>query len=292
MTQPRVSIILPVYNGADYLSQAIEGCLAQTCDNFELIVVDDCSTDNSLDVANSYALMDSRVNVVQHNQNKKLPAALNSGFAVATGQFFTWTSHDNFHKKEAIARLLDYLDNHPLVSIVYSDFYLVDKAGVVTGEVNLPAPDQLIYRNVVGASFLFRREVHERVGIYDENLFLSEDYDFWLRSSQHFKFGHIQEKLYYYRDHDATLTNQHFEQVFLATEKALAKFVSENKTLDRETINKIEYNLMRQSYFHQRYDKTVGYFRKNMRLAPLKTLCQLLANRHDLKILLDSYRKS
>ena len=287
-----ISIVLPVYNGSEYLPQAIENCLMQSYRDLELIIVDDCSTDNSLEIANSYAYADSRVKVVRHNQNKKLPAALNSGFSEATGEFLTWTSHDNYHAVNALETLWAYLANHPEVDVVYSDFYLINQSGVVTGEVKLPTADHLIYRNIVGASFLYRRIVHDRIGKYDEDLFLSEDYDFWLRASLVFKFAHIEEKLYYYRNHSETLTAQQFERVFLSIEKTLAKFVRENDTLDKSTVIKINYNLIRLAYDYQNYEKTVLYFLKSMKSAPLETVVTLLTNRQDFKLLLTAYRKS
>lgn len=292
MRQPLISIVLPVFNGGHYLTQAIEGCLGQTYDKLELIIVDDCSTDNSLAVAGSYCRTDTRVKVLRHSQNKKLPAALNSGFAMASGEFLTWTSHDNIYAKNALETLSAYLAEHPEVGLVYSDFCFIDQEGVVTEDVNLLSPDHLIFSNVVGASFLYRRAVQERIGKYDENLFLAEDYDYWLRASRHFRLTHISDKLYYYRKHEATLTAQQFERVFLSAEKALTKFIRENKSLERETVVKIGYNLMRLAYAYRMYDKTVDYFRRNFTSAPLHTLTRLLANPEDMKLLINAYQKS
>lgn len=290
--KPLVSIILPVFNGVNFMSKAIESCLSQTHCNIELIIVDDFSTDCSLDIAASYAACDCRVSIVRHSKNMKLPAALNSGFEVAKGELLTWTSHDNYHSENAIERLVDYLENNPDVGVVYSDFFTIDNNGDVTGEVQMPASDQLIYKNVVGASFLYRRKVFEKLGAYDESMFLAEDYDYWLRAYQYFDLSHLAEKLYFYRNHDLSLTRQQFSQVFFATEKVLNKFKRENTQLNTKIIANINYNLVRLSYVYELYDKSVKYFLQSLKTAPLFTLLQLLKNYQDVRMFITAIHKS
>ena len=105
----KVSIVLPVYNGETYLSLAVESILRQTYGNWELIIVDDCSADNSYGIAKSYAKKDPRITVYKNRENKKLPRSLNAGFCMATGDLFTWTSDDNILKPETIERTNLYL---------------------------------------------------------------------------------------------------------------------------------------------------------------------------------------
>ena len=90
-----VSIVLPVYNGARFLAEAIQSCLAQTYPHWELIVVDDCSTDDSPQIVAGFAADDARIRVIRHAHNRKLPGALNTGFDAARGEYLTWTSDDN-----------------------------------------------------------------------------------------------------------------------------------------------------------------------------------------------------
>jgi glycosyltransferase involved in cell wall biosynthesis len=119
-TQALVTIVLPTYNGVRYISQSIESCLGQTYDNIELIVVDDASADNTADIVREYAARDSRVSYLRHAVNRKLPAALNTGFAAAKGAFHTWTSDDNAYKENAIEHMLARLSSEQDVSIVFS----------------------------------------------------------------------------------------------------------------------------------------------------------------------------
>lgn len=97
---PKVSIVLPTYNGARYLRQSIDSCLGQTYRNLELIVVDDASTDTTPEIIRSY--QDPRIRVIRHEKSKMLPESLNTGFRAVSGDYLTWTSDDNYYVPEAI----------------------------------------------------------------------------------------------------------------------------------------------------------------------------------------------
>lgn len=204
--QPLISIILPVFNGEKYLVPSIESCLNQSYRNLELIIVNDCSTDSTLSIANEYAKRDSRIRIINNETNKKLPASLNIGHKEAKGNYITWTSDDNLYKEDAIEILLNELDIRD-IDIIYSDFSLIDEEGKVLREVEFIDFENIIFGNFVGASFLYKKEVFERNKEYSENLFLVEDYDFWLRAIIHSQFFHLKKKLYYYRKHGDSLTN-------------------------------------------------------------------------------------
>lgn len=218
--QPRISIVLPVYNGARYVTLAIESILAQDEPNWELICVDDCSTDATPQILADYAARDPRIHAIRHEVNKKLPGALNTGFALARAEYLTWTSDDNMYRPHALARMATALDAQPHVDLVYAGYSTIDGVGGV-GELRLPLPPRaLVYKSVVGACFLYRRAVHEALQAYDESLFLVEDYDFWLRASMRFHLQPLAEDLYLYREHEGTLTTQRRAQV-LALRAAL-----------------------------------------------------------------------
>ena len=199
---PLVSIILPVYNGEKYLEQSIESCLSQTYSNIELIIVNDCSTDKSLEIIERYCVNDSRVRLVNNPINKKLPASLNIGHSFAKGAYLTWTSDDNFYNPRAIETMIEVIEARN-VDIVYANYNLIDDD--VEKVFNLKDYGFLIFSNVIGACFLYHSNVYNK-NKYDESLFLVEDYDFWLQSLAEFRFYHIQEVLYNYRHHEESLT--------------------------------------------------------------------------------------
>lgn len=224
-----VSIILPTYNGADYIRESIRTCLEQTHSAIELVIVDDCSTDETPRILQDYAA-DARVKVIRHPQNAKLPTALNTGFAQATGDYLTWTSDDNLFVPTAIEEMVAYLEEHPQVGFVYTDYDLIDEDGSLIRRVEAGPPDHLRERCAI-TSFLYRREVYEAVGDYDPKLFRIEDYDYWLRVAQHFNLAWYPKSLYLYRRHSGSLTsNDHLENRAEMFDKINAKYYGPDPT--------------------------------------------------------------
>lgn len=205
---PKVSIVLPCYNGALLLGQAIESCINQTFRDWELIIVNDCSIDNTLEVANTYAQKDERIRVYTNEKNSKLPATLNNGFRRAKGEYWSWTSDDNLLHPEMLETFVTYLDEHKDVGCVVSDSYVIDENGNIIGEKIVPdnLNSKMMLNNYVGASFMYRKECAQAVGEYREDLFLVEDYEFFIRMSFYCKMGRIPRFLYYYMDNPNSLT--------------------------------------------------------------------------------------
>jgi glycosyltransferase involved in cell wall biosynthesis len=217
-----VSIILPVYNQADLLSEAIEGVLSQSYTHWELIIINDGSKDD-FDAAVQPYRSDSRIRIFTQ-PNQKLPSALNNGNAYARGEYLTWTSADNVMLPEQIAVLLHALKANPQAGLAYSDYEAIDDRGEPLSEpewrrhnrpdasstVRLPKAVTLANfhesgDNFLGASFLWRADLQAIVGRYDDNTFGGEDYDMWLRMNLITEFVHVPQVLYKYRVHDNTL---------------------------------------------------------------------------------------
>lgn len=202
-----VSIILPVYNGEKYLSQSIESCLNQTHRNIELIIVNDCSTDNTLSIIETYKKQDSRIRIINNIENKKLPVSLNIGHKLAKGNFLTWTSDDNIYLPSAIEVMVYNLIDQK-VDFVYANFIQINSSGEKLRYFELDKPEEILWKNIVGACFMYSQKLfQENIG-YDKTLFMIEDYDFWLRAFMKFKFFHIKTFLYKYRIHNSSLTKQ------------------------------------------------------------------------------------
>lgn len=208
MMNPKVSIILPVYNGADCVSNSIDSVLVQTYKDFELIIVNDCSTDNTWEILQEYAAKDDRVKIYSNEVNKKLPRTLNAGFERATGEYLTWTSDDNEYRPEAIQEMVTYLDNNPDCGMVYTDMTIVDKRGTEIKEEYKAAeePKELRIRSICGASFMYRKAVADKVGEYNPDLFLAEDYEYWIRISKLAKIVPLHKDLYKYTYRPESLT--------------------------------------------------------------------------------------
>lgn len=212
--EPKVSIILPTYNGASgYLRESIKSCLNQTHRNLELIIVDDCSADDTPEVVESF--LDHRIRYIRHEKNLRLPSALNTGFRASTGQFLTWTSDDNEYFPDAIEHMVAYLRDHGECSFVYSDYHALYAESGETELRKLPDQLGLARQNCIGPCFLYTRGVYERVGDYDPKHELVEDYDYWTRVSREFKMIHYPKPLYTYREHSRSLKSTRTHSVVL-----------------------------------------------------------------------------
>lgn len=220
---PRVSVVMPVHNGARWLAEAIESVLAQEFGDFELILVDDASHDASPAIMADAAKRDPRVRLLRLERNVGLPAALNHGFAAARGELHSWTSDDNLLRPAMLARLVALLDARPDADIVHADFTLIDDAGNELGRSRVGPVERLLHGNNIGACFLYRARVTDALGGYDTGLFGVEDYDFWLRAAQRFSFVALHEDLYCYRKHDGSLTSQRAEQIQALTARIVER---------------------------------------------------------------------
>ncbi|MHB1556758.1 MAG: glycosyltransferase [Isosphaeraceae bacterium] len=220
-----VSVVLPVYNQADLLGDSIESVLAQSYTDFELIVINDGSTDGVEAVLGRYA-GHPKVRVLTQ-ANQKLPKALSNGFSFARGEFWTWTSADNLMHPDQLARLVAFLKDRPDAAMVYADYVAIDDRGepltdpsfrpedrspADSPEIHLPRdPRQInvVCDNFIGPCFLYRNIVGRLIGDYDPGQGI-EDYDYWMRVNHAFRIEHLgtDETLYRYRVHDRSLSGR------------------------------------------------------------------------------------
>lgn len=204
----KVSIVLPTYNQAHYLPATLDSIFAQSYSNFELIVVNDGSTDGTSAVLDRYQKLHDFIRVDQDNQ--KLPKALNAGFMEASGAYLTWTSSDNILKPTMLGVLTEALDSDSNVSLVYADFYVIDEDGRDLGRFNVPDYDRhlLLQANLVHCCFLYRRECMTQVGLFDPEFIYGEDWEYWIRISKFYLMKRIPQALYRYRLHRSSMTGE------------------------------------------------------------------------------------
>ncbi len=256
---PQISIVLPVYNGSAYLELALQSVLAQSFADFELICVDDCSTDSTPDILADYAARDPRITVLRNSTNQKLPASLNRGFRQARGNWFTWTSDDNLMRPNMLSRLLEIAQKNTGYDIFHADFCLIDANGNPGNRVTVDPAEELVFGNAIGACFLYRRDVDAAIGGYDENLFGVEDYDFWLRASRQFRFYQVHEDLYCYRRHDASLTSARASAIHAMAAKIMERELHRLPPGQTRALGWI--NLMCRDAYHMRFIMLFRAFR-------------------------------
>ncbi len=226
--QPLVSIITPTYNRAEFIGTAIESVLAQTYGHFELLIVDDGSTDNTTEVLEPY-LKDKRVRVFrQENQGQSV--ARNVALAQAKGEFICFLDSDNAWVPEKLEHTLQVFDTVPECDVVYGDYVVIDANGKELGinrakRYSGSIAPQLVCDNFVSMNTtMTRKQCFQEMGGFDTNERLAEDYVLWLRFSTRYRFYYLAEVLGYYR----VMTNQlstDKEAQFRANERQIHHFL-------------------------------------------------------------------
>ncbi|MFH1036331.1 MAG: glycosyltransferase family 2 protein [Pseudomonadota bacterium] len=181
---PRVSVLMPVYNTAPFLRQAIESLLAQTLDDLELIVIDDASSDESWDILSACAAADQRIIALRNEKNLRQAGSLNRGLEIMRGQYVTRQDSDDLSQPGRLAALAGFLDEHPAVVIVGSAIDLIDPEGRPLGQARYPLGDAGVQALAVlrtpftGASVMMRSQVLRAHGLrFDPAMVHGEDYD-------------------------------------------------------------------------------------------------------------------
>lgn len=204
---PLVSVILPVFNGEDYLSESIDSILNQSYTNFEIIVVNDASTDCTQQILDVYK--DPRIKTIVNASNLKLPRSLNAGFKQATGKLHTWTSHDNIMEFDFLETLVREIQVTG-ADFVYTNYKIINSQGDHVTTAMVEGPENLVAGNCIGASFCYKEKIFNELSGYSEDKYLYEDFDFWVRCYQAgFKMQNLNKSPYRYRVHGRQLSNTH-----------------------------------------------------------------------------------
>lgn len=226
--KPTISVIVPTYNQAKYIDETINSILNQTYQDFEIIIVNDGSTDNTLEVLEKYK-SDNRIRVITQ-ANKKLPGALNTGLKNCSGEFITWISSDSYYHPKAFEVMLKNLKENPHVGLISTHFKIFgNREEVIQNEIGIYNLEQMKIGNYVGCCFLFRRECYEKVGYYDETLECVEDWDYIIRISQYWPLLKIYGVYAYWRDHKENMTNRLGKNLGVENSLILAKQVEKLK---------------------------------------------------------------
>lgn len=201
-----ISIGIPFYNAENYLEDAICSVLAQTYDSWELILVDDGSTDNSLFIAHKYENYDNRIRVISDGENKKLPFRLNQIIRESKYDFIARMDADDLMSNDRLEKQINFLINNEDIDFVTTACLSIGKKSELTGLIDIEnyqmnAAGILEGRtNLIHASLLARKNWYLR-NTYNEDSLLAEDYHLWLNAAKKndLKYAVIEEPLYWYR---------------------------------------------------------------------------------------------
>lgn len=206
---PKVSVVIATYNHAHFLAEAIQSVLDQTYQDFELLVVDDGSTDDTRQVMAGFA--DSRLHYF-YQENRGYSAARNRAIRASSGVYIALLDADDLwlaHKLEVQAA---YLDRHPEVGLVHGSYYRMDKEGCILSVCRQRPPlsesvfKHLLRRNFIGTpTVVVRKRCLDQLGLFDESLRTTADWDLWLRLSRRHQISYLDQILAKYRLHDQNI---------------------------------------------------------------------------------------
>jgi glycosyltransferase involved in cell wall biosynthesis len=202
MTDVTVSVIIPTYNRAHLVDRAIRSVLDQTYQDFEIIVVDDSSTDNTKEVVNSFK--NEQVTYIRHQVNKRVAAARNTGIRAAKGEYIAFVDSDDECLPQRLEKQVEVFQRGSSeVGVVYTDHYRIDKEGgkhhfsapTIMPEDGLAWRKALDYPSIGVGTAMVRRTCFNTVGLFDERIPYFEEIEFYVRAGKHFYFYHINEPL-------------------------------------------------------------------------------------------------
>lgn len=208
---PLVSVILPAYNAESFITETIQSILNQTYQNFELIVINDASTDNTESAVNSFN--DSRIKYFANSTNLKLIKTLNKGISLSKGKYIARIDADDICHPRRLELQVTFLTNNPDIAVVGTDIYLIDKSGLVYGRgVSIETRPNFIKWSLqrrcclYHPSVMFNKQLVGTSLYYDEKFINAEDYELWLRLTSTFKIANIHKPLVFYRIHNASIS--------------------------------------------------------------------------------------
>ena len=261
--KPTVSVVITCYNYAEYISQAIDSVLDQTFDGFEIIIVNDGSTDNTEEVIQKYISNDCIKYINQANTGQA--NAKNIGIKNSKGKFIAFLDADDIWEKTKLEKQIPLFSNKS-VGIVYSRMrfvddndnnverekenkYLTPKSGKVT--------NPLFFDNFVPfSSSIVRRECFEKCSYFDESIKMGIDWDLWLRISIHYEFEFVNEPLLLYRIGHSGQMSRNLEERQNCSDRIMHRFVQNNPGLLPESVIRHAwvYTYCNRGYYYQKID--------------------------------------
>lgn len=234
MSTPKVSVIMPVYNAGIYLEESIISILEQSFEDFEFIIIDDGSTDKSFSIIQSYALKDKRINAITR-ANKGLIETLNEAIDIAKGEYLARMDADDISCSERFYKQVKFLDHNKDYFAVGVLSSLIDSEGDLIGPfgnwISHSEIDNAHLEGLGGAiihpSSMIRTSAMRAVGCYRANFKSAEDIDLWLRIAEIGKLANINERLFLYRQHLASIgysqRSQQIENTYNAIKEACTR---------------------------------------------------------------------
>lgn len=228
---PKVSVIVTTHNYGKYLQLAVESVLNQTYEDYEIIIVNDGSTDNTSEVLKSYKDK-NKINIITL-KGVGLAKAANTGIQKSGGEYIIRLDADDYFDENILLILRNVLDKKPEYGMVYPDYYRINKYDEIIDQVRQQKVSdevKLLDRSALAAGAMFRRKCYDAIGGYNEELSYQEDYDFWIRFIDKFHVCNVQLPLLYYRKHSVSMSTNTSERM-KARRYVKQQFVAQHRNL-------------------------------------------------------------
>lgn len=213
--QPAVSVVMAVYNAENYLEQSIESIIDQTLNDWELLIVDDGSTDNSLRIAENYSCRDNRIKIICNSKNIGLAASLNKVIEAAKGKYIARMDADDIALKNRLKYQVNFLENNPDYILVGSNAIYINDAGQLFGHTNLSLVDEeirvrcLFENPFVHPTILMRSALFHKHDLrYDSSFETTQDWAFWITCLPYGRVANLQESTIKQRIHTDSISSK------------------------------------------------------------------------------------
>jgi glycosyltransferase involved in cell wall biosynthesis len=240
---PKISIIMPVYNGEKFIKKTIDSILNQSFSDYELIIVDDGSVDDSYKIIHSYH--DKRIRYFKNEKNSGIVFSLNRALGIASAEYIARIDADDICLENRFKIQLDFLENNKNVGVCSGSICYIDADGNEGITVRMPTSAdeckvKFLFGNpIIHPASMFRRELAVKVGGYTEGMEPAEDYDFWLKLLEISEVQNVEEVLLKYRIHSSNYSmikrqeyNQKFTEIFSKKSKLQFSDIIEDKFLN------------------------------------------------------------
>ena len=216
--KPEISLIMSVYNGEEYLKEAVESVINQTFKEWELIIINDCSTDNTAGILSELAERDERISVHTNEVNLKLPASLNKAISLSKGKYIARMDADDICLPERLEKQFEFMEKNPDVSLSSCRFMTLKNGVVASGGCGGKCDSEslkallLVTNPILHPGIIARAEVISKL-MYDTSLTCTEDLELWTRfAAENYKMEILPEYLMLYRLHDKQITGTTLER--------------------------------------------------------------------------------
>ncbi|SVC63205.1 uncharacterized protein METZ01_LOCUS316059, partial [marine metagenome] len=275
--KPRISILMPVFNEEKYIFESVNGILQQSYKKFELIIINDASSDNTLSILSDFN--DKRIRIFSNLDHLGITKSLNIGLEKCRGNFIARMDADDICTTDRLALQYNYLIENPNIDVVGCNAVSISENGELTERARLPSKDkkikwQLLFSTpILHPTVMIRSKVFIQFGVYNSVLSVAQDFDLWCRISSHVHFHNLPQVLYKLRIHSNSGSNIHKEAQEQNREKILLNHIKKlTKKNYRQSDIKIFYSFRAKKYFHYNQFRVAVKILKELKEAFLKNI--------------------